>query len=514
MKMRPNFFLLIPCFLVAFYHLSLPLLFFISLLSLLPLFVNLWLIPGGFAWRNPDLNPSKIPGPAGLPFLGILPIMGSHAHRKLAFLASSMGATRLMAFSLGATRVVITSHPEIAKEILCGSAFSDRPVKESAKLLMFERAIGFAPSGKYWRHLRRIATNHMFSPKRVLSLEGLRQRVCDEMVGNVSKEMGEKKMVEIRGILQRGSLRNVMESVFGNGLGFEKEEALGVMVKEGYELIGEFHWGDYFPIRVLDFNGVKRRCHKLTLKVKGVVGQIVEERRRDGGGINIGRNDFLSLLLSLPTEDQLSDADMVAVLWEMIFRGTDTVAILLEWIMARMVLHQDIQAKAQEEIEKQVGNHRHVQDSDIPNLVYLQAIVKEVLRLHPPGPLLSWARLATHDVHLGKFMVPAGTTAMVNMWAITHDPTIWKNPWKFRPERFMEEDVPIMGSDLRLAPFGSGRRVCPGKSLGLATVQLWLARLLQQYKWVPATAKQVDLSECLKLSLELKNPLACRAIVR
>ncbi|GJZ00919.1 cytochrome P450 78A5-like protein, partial [Tanacetum coccineum] len=76
---------------------------------------------------------------------------------------------------------------------------------------------------------------------------------------------------------------------------------------------------------------------------------------------------------------------------------------------------------------------------------------------------------------------------MVNMWAITHDPSIWKNPWDFKPERFMEEEVPVMGSDLRLAPFGSGRRVCQGKSLGLATVHLWLARLLQQYKWLPST---------------------------
>lgn len=182
--------------------------------------------------------------------------------------------------------------------------------------------------------------------------------------------------------------------------------------------------------------------------------------------------------------------------------------------MARMVMHQDIQAKAQEEIEEQVGNHRPVQDSDIPNLVYVQAIVKEVLRLHPPGPLLSWARLATHDVQLGKFFVPAGTTAMVNMWAITHDPSIWKNPWDFNPERFMEEDFPIMGSDLRLAPFGSGRRVCPGKSLGLATIHLWLARLLQQYKWLPIPSTKVDLSECLKLSLELQTPLTCRALVR
>ncbi|KAB2097467.1 hypothetical protein ES319_A01G172400v1 [Gossypium barbadense] len=133
--------------------------------------------------------------------------------------------------------------------------------------------------------------------------------------------------------------------------------------------------------------------------------------------------------------------------------------------------------------------------------------------MHPPGPLLSWARLATHDVHVGKSFVPAGTTAMVNMWAITHDPSIWKDPGTFRPERFIEEDVPIMGSDLRLAPFGSGRRVCPGKALGLAIVQLWLARFLQYFRWLP-TAQHVDLSETLKLSLEMKNPLTCRVVPR
>ena len=197
----------------------------------------------------------------------------------------------------------------------------------------------------------------------------------------------------------------------------------------------------------------------------------------------------------------------------MIFRGTDTVAILLEWIIARMVLHPDIQAKAQSEIDSVVGKTRTVSDSDLPNLPYLLAIVKETLRMHPPGPLLSWARLAIHDTHVGDHFIPAGTTAMVNMWAITHDERIWSEPNEYMPERFMEEDVTIMGSDLRLAPFGSGRRVCPGKAMGLATVQLWLAHLLQSFKWV-ASDNGVDLSELLKLSMEMKHPLVCKAVAR
>ncbi|XLU51740.1 hypothetical protein S245_046554 [Arachis hypogaea] len=181
--------------------------------------------------------------------------------------------------------------------------------------------------------------------------------------------------------------------------------------------------------------------------------------------------------------------------------------------MARMVLHQDIQMKARQEIDTCVGQNGHVQDSHIPNLPYLQAIVKEVLRLHPPGPLLSWARLAVHDVHVDKVFVPAGTTAMVNMWAISHDSSIWEEPWAFKPERFLKEDISIMGSDLRLAPFGAGRRVCPGRALGLATVHIWLARLLHHFVWLP-TAQPVDLSENLRLSLEMKTPLRCRLVPR
>ncbi|KAK8522584.1 hypothetical protein V6N13_115546 [Hibiscus sabdariffa] len=485
-----------------------------SFLSASPFLLRYWLVPGGFAWRNHHVYSPHLRGPVGWPLLGTLPQMGPLAHRKLANMAASLGATRLMAFSLGTTRVIISSHPDTAREILSGPSFSDRPIKESARSLMFERAIGFAPSGEYWRHLRRLAANHMFSPRRISSLEPLRRRVADEMVAEVNKGMKEKGFVVLRGVLQKGSLSNILESVFG-GCVLHKEE-LGLMVKEGYELIAMSNWEDYFPLGFLDFHGVKRRCHKLSNNVRNLVGQIVKERQKCGNNqTQNGGNDLLGALLTLPKEDQLSDSDMVAVLWEMIFRGTDTVVILLEWIMARMVLHQDIQAKVQQEIDAVIGNrHGNVQDSDLPNLPYLQAVVKEVLRMHPPGPLLSWARLATHDVHVGKTFVPAGTTAMVNMWAITHDPFIWKDPWTFRPERFIEEeDVPIMGSDLRLAPFGSGRRVCPGKALGLATVQLWLARLLHCFRWLPTT-QHVDLSGTLRLSLEMTKPLTCQVVPR
>lgn len=200
----------------------------------------------------------------------------------------------------------------------------------------------------------------------------------------------------------------------------------------------------------------------------------------------------------------------------MIFRGTDTTALLTEWVMAELILNPEVQHKLRGEIDRAVGDRRTLTDADVAALPYLQAVVKETLRVHPPGPLLSWARLSTSDVHLSNGMViPANTTAMVNMWAITHDPSVWSDPRDFKPERFLDgADVDVRGSDLRLAPFGAGRRVCPGKNLGLVTVTLWVAQLVQNFEWVQDASQPVDLSEVLKLSCEMKHPLHAVALQR
>lgn len=203
----------------------------------------------------------------------------------------------------------------------------------------------------------------------------------------------------------------------------------------------------------------------------------------------------------------------------MIFRGTDTAALLTEWVMAELILNEQVQTRLRNELRSVVGKKMVVTDADVIKLPYLEAIVKETLRLHPIGPLLSWARLSTSDVHLSNGMVvPANTTAMVNMWAITHDPSVWHEPLVFKPERFVKSEggveVDIRGGDLRLAPFGAGRRVCPGKNLGLVTVSLWVANLVHRFHWFQDMANPVDLAEVLKLSCEMKNPLRALASPR
>ncbi|KAE8727332.1 Cytochrome P450 78A6 [Hibiscus syriacus] len=456
-----------------------------------------WFFPGGPAWGKYNwltkrASSNAIPGPKGFPIVGSMNLMNNMAHHKLCAAAKSFGAKRLMAFSMGETRAIITCNPDVAKEILNSSVFADRPVKESAYSLMFNRAIGFAPYGVYWRTLRRIAATHLFCPKQISSTEGQRLDIASQMVSIIA-------------------FAGESSPKYHLGSSNPETEELSQLVEEGYDLLGKLNWFDHLPwLGGLDIQKIRRRCYELVPRVNKFVNKIIQEHKLRIGTKNY---DFVDVLLSLNGPDRLSENDMIAVLWEMIFRGTDTVAVLIEWILARMVLHPEIQSRVQAELDEVVGKSRPLTESDVQSMVYLPAVVKEVLRLHPPGPLLSWARLAITDTTVDGHHVPSGTTAMVNMWAITRDPEVWVDPLKFMPERFASKEGPdvefsVLGSDLRLSPFGSGRRSCPGKTLGLATVSFWVGTLLHEFKWVPSDHKNpVDLGEVLRLSCEMANPL-------
>ncbi|CAK9141599.1 unnamed protein product, partial [Ilex paraguariensis] len=317
---------------------------------------------------------TAIPGPSGLPVLGLVfAFTGSLTHRVLDKLSQSFKAAQLMAFSIGLTRFIISSNPETAKEILSSSAFADRSVKESAYELLFHRAMGFNPYGEYWRNLRRISANHLFSPKRIASFGQFRRMIGIEMIKEIMGSMEKNGEVEVKRVLHLGSLNNVMMSVFGKCYDFSENEdgsELEGLVSEGYKLLGIFNWSDHFRVMGwLDLQGVRTRCRELVARVNVFVEKIIAEHRlkrtENEGVVDESSGDFVDVLLDLEKENRLSDSDMIAVLW----------------------------------------------------------------------------------------------------------------------------------------------------AIGLATVQLWLAQLLQNFKWV-ASENGVDLSECLKLSLEMKRLLVCKTVPR
>lgn len=178
----------------------------------------------------------------------------------------------------------------------------------------------------------------------------------------------------------------------------------------------------------------------------------------------------------------------------LIIAGTDTTTIMVEWAMAELLRNTRVLQKAQEELDQVIGLERVMTENDIIALPYLQAIVKEALRLHPAAPLLMPHKARTH-VKIGGYDIPKGTTIHVNAWAIGRDADNWPNPLQFRPERFLESDIDLKGSDFRLLPFGAGRRVCIGAQVGVKLVTTMLGRLLHQFNWcLPEGVKVEDIN--------------------
>ena len=196
--------------------------------------------------------------------------------------------------------------------------------------------------------------------------------------------------------------------------------------------------------------------------------------------------------------------------------GTDTTAKTIEWTLAELINRPNIMNKAREEIYKVIGKTRLVEESDISSLPYIQAIVKESMRLHPAGAMIF--RESSKSCTVNGYHIPERTRLFVNNWGICRDPKHWEDPLEFKPERFLVEQgsgnspLDVRGQHFHLLPFGSGRRSCPGITLAMQVVQTSLAAMIQCFEWKAEGGRDgavVDMEEALGLTLSRAHPLVC-----
>ena len=180
----------------------------------------------------------------------------------------------------------------------------------------------------------------------------------------------------------------------------------------------------------------------------------------------------------------------------------------LAWAISLLLNNREALRKTQEELDIHVGKDRLVDESDISKLVYLQAVVNETLRLYPPGPL-SGVRVFSEDCTVGGYDVVAGTHLITNLWKIQTNPQVWAEPLEFKPERFVsgEKQLDVKGQNFEFAPFGLGRRACPGMSLGIQMTQLVLASLIHSLELGTGSDEPVDMAAGFGLTMYRANPL-------
>ncbi|KAJ9174449.1 hypothetical protein P3X46_013090 [Hevea brasiliensis] len=219
--------------------------------------------------------------------------------------------------------------------------------------------------------------------------------------------------------------------------------------------------------------------------------------------------------------DEREDKDLMDILLQ-IYHDKDAefkisknqIKAFIMWIIAELINHPNVLKKLKEEIESIVETKRLVEDSDIPNLHYLEAVVKETLRLHPTIP--------GEDCKIGGFDIPKETAVVINAYSIMRDPNFWEDPNEFYPERFLQEQdnnqKEIKRQNFSFLPFGGGRRLCPGSHLAFSIIPITIASMVQCFDWKFAGKgdgdNKVDMQAKAGMSLCLANPLLCLPVIR
>ena len=187
----------------------------------------------------------------------------------------------------------------------------------------------------------------------------------------------------------------------------------------------------------------------------------------------------------------------------------------VEWVLAEMMNRPDVMQKAIDELDAVVGKERLVQESDIPKLNYLKSCIREAFRLHPYHAINA-PRVAMEDTTIAGYLIPKDSHVIVSRIGLGKNSKVWPEPLEFRPERHLAGDgaadvVVLAEPDLRFITFGTGRRGCPGVSLGTSFTMVLFARLLQGFSWAkPPSIDRIDLQES-PTSLALAAPLVLQA---
>lgn len=181
--------------------------------------------------------------------------------------------------------------------------------------------------------------------------------------------------------------------------------------------------------------------------------------------------------------------------------------------MAEMLNSPGVLKRAQDEVRGVFEGKEYVGEWLFHELKYLKLVIKETLRLHPPGPLLL-PRESRERCEINGYEIPAKTWVLVNAWAMGRDPMYWEEPESFKPERFIEKPLDFDAAELEYIPFGAGRRICPGMRFGIANIEIQLAMLLYHFDWIRPHGIKVDMEETSGMSGRKKLDLTLIPIIR
>ncbi len=418
--------------------------------------------------RQHTQQPGLPPGPANR-LWGLANLYNIQGARLLPFAERLASYGDVSYCKLGPYSLYFFNHPDYVHEILIEQA--DNFYKPSLQKRVFRQVIGdgtFNADGPFWKQQRKLV-QPAFHAKRI-------QAYVDIMVKETSALLDswqpgrEARQLDLYQEMLKVTMAIIAQSMFGADVKGQETQisralttCLDTQTRQMQALIQIPGW---IPTpRHLKFK-------KAIKFFDDLIYAFITERRQS----QEDRGDLLSMLLLAADEaHSMSDKEVRDEALTLFTAGHETTANTLAWTWLSLSRHPEVEAKLVEEIKRVLGS-RPPTMADLRELPYLEMVVKETLRLHPPAYAL--LREPLEDVTVGGYRVPKGSAVMVSQHVLHRDPRFFERPAEFMPERFAE-DYPNPCPRYAYFPFGAGPRICTGQSLAMLETQIILAMIVQ-----------------------------------
>ncbi|GAA6033612.1 hypothetical protein JCM8097_001483 [Rhodosporidiobolus ruineniae] len=437
------------------------------------------------------------PGPPGLPLLGnLLDVPKSRPWVKFEEWTRQYGP--IFTLRLGSTTMLVIGRAGPAIELL-----DKRSAKTSsrARLIMTSELVSrglrmtFMPYTDLWRRERRLL-HQLTSPQASKQYEGIQEMESAQLVRDMLH-----KPKDFWGHCQRYAGSTIMQIAFNKRAPTHTDSAITDMRKineamtktavAGRYLVDSLPFLNWIPELFAPFKQDAHRIFDDTLALF--------QSHVDGVKANVEQGDdrhcFAKYILENQEAYQLKKEEATFLAGAMYGAGSDTTADALSTFILTMLLHPSVAATAQAELDRVVGSTRLPSFSDQKDLVYCQAVVREMMRWRTviAGGL---AHASTEDDWYEGYFIPKGTIILANHWAIHLDPEIYPNPEKFDPTRFINSETgELQGtkySELGHHGYGFGRRICPGKHIAERSLFITFTRLLHCFTFTPPLSPSTD----------------------
>ncbi|CAN6569450.1 unnamed protein product [Malus baccata var. baccata] len=487
-------------------------------------------------------RPNLPPGPRFFPIIeGFLFLLKSSSELEPIIRKLQAEYGPIISLRIGSRSTVFVADRSLAHQALIqnGAVFADRPraLATNKCLNSNQHTIGSAVYGPSWRLLRRNITSEILHPSRVKSYGNARKWVLDILVNRLKTESQSHSEDVASGVRVVDHFRYAMFCLlvlmcFGDKMNEEQIKEIERVNRQVLLSFGRFNILNFNPkLTKIIFKNRWRQFFKILEERREVLVPLIRARqtRAKQGSKTDDKDDefvlsYTDTLLDLELPDgnekrKLSEGEMVSLCSEFLNAGTDTTSTALQWIMANVVKYTQVQENLFAEIKGVMGETEdEVREEVLHKLPYLKAVILEGLRRHPPAHFVL-PHAVTHDVVLGGHVVPKNGIVNFMVADIGWDPQVWEDPMAFKPERFLgsggEEGFDLTGSrEIKMMPFGAGRRICPGSGLAVLHLEYFVANLVWKFQWRAVEGDDVDLSEKQEFTMVMKNPLQAHIIPR